>query len=171
MKADSDDARAVVGALRRMGLLAPSEIDVRITPLDHSLFLSQQVGGEIFLKLENVQHTGSFKVRGALNKLLALSPTQRQAGVVTASSGNHGAAVAYGARTLGLPALIFVPEHAAPTKLAAIERLGAALRTAGDDMVQTEATARAFAVQHELAYVAPYNDWDVVAGQGTAAAA
>jgi threonine dehydratase len=140
---------------------------VRTTPLDHSPYLSRVLGGEVFLKLENVQHTGSFKVRGAMNKLLSLTPEQRQAGVATASSGNHGAAVAYGARALGLRALIFVPEQAAPTKVAAIREYGAELRFAGDDVGQTEAIARDYAAQHGLAYVPPYNDWDVVIGQGT----
>jgi len=140
---------------------------VRTTPLDHSLYLSRLLGAEVFLKLENMQHTGSFKVRGAMNKLLVLAPEQRQAGVMAASSGNHGAAVAYGARALGLRALIFVPEHAAPTKVAAIQQFGAELRFAGDDVAHTEAIAREYAAQHGLAYVAPYNDWDVVNGQGT----
>jgi len=140
---------------------------VRTTPLDHSLYLSRLLGAEVFLKLENMQHTGSFKVRGAMNKLLSLTPEQRQAGVATASSGNHGAAVAYGARALGLRALIFVPKHAAPTKVAAIREFGAELRFAGDDVAQTEAIAREYAVRHELAYIPPYNDWDVVFGQGT----
>jgi threonine dehydratase len=140
---------------------------VRTTPLDHSPYLSRVSGGEVFLKLENVQHTGSFKLRGAMNKLLSLTPEQRQAGVATASSGNHGAAVAYGARALGLRALIFVPEQAAPTKVAAIREYAAELRFAGDDVAQTEAIAREYAAQQGLAYVPPYNDWDVVAGQGT----
>jgi len=140
---------------------------VRTTPLDHSLYLSQLLGAEVFLKLENMQHTGSFKVRGAMNKLLTLAPEQRQAGVVTASSGNHGAAVAYGAQALGLRALIFVPQHASPTKVAAIQRLGAELRFAGDDVAQTEGIAREYAAQRGLAYIPPYNDWDVAIGQGT----
>jgi threonine dehydratase len=155
--------RAIEQAAERIGPY------VRTTPLDHSLYLSQLLGAEVFLKLENVQHTGSFKVRGAMNKLLVLAPQQRQAGVVTASSGNHGAAVAYGARALGLRALIFVPEHAAPTKVATIRQLGGELRFAGDDVAQTEGIARHYAAQHELAYIAPYNDWDVVIGQGTIA--
>jgi threonine dehydratase len=141
---------------------------VRTTPLDHSPYLSRLMGGEVFLKLENVQHTGSFKVRGAMNKLLSLTPEQRQAGVSTASSGNHGAAVAYGARALGLRALIFVPEQAAPTKVAAIREYGAEVRFAGgDDVAQTETIARDYAAQHGLAYLPPYNDWEVVSGQGT----
>src|SRR5262245_7936354 len=140
---------------------------VRATPLDRSLYLSERLGAEVFLKLENVQHTGSFKVRGAMNKLLMLAPEHRQAGVVTASSGNHGAAVAYGAQAFGLRALIFVPEHASPTKVAAIQRLGAELRFAGDDVAQSEGIAREYAAQHGLAYIPPYNDSDVVIGQGT----
>ncbi len=81
------------------------------------------------LKLENLQYTGSFKARGAINKLLSLDATIRGRGVVAASSGNHGAAVAYGAYVLGVPALIFVPEQTSSTKLAAMARYGAQVTT------------------------------------------
>lgn len=142
---------------------------VRETPLEHSLAWSQQTNNEVFLKLENVQHTGSFKVRGAMNKLLSIPTERRSAGVVAASSGNHGAAVAYGVRTLGVPGVIFVPEQAAPTKVAAIERYGSDVRFHGVDSVETEIFARRYAQEHDLEYVSPYNDWDVIAGQGTIA--
>ena len=79
------------------------------------------------LKCENLQHTGSFKVRGALSKTLALTPDDRDRGIVTASTGNHGAAVAHAARIVGAEALVVVPEDANPSKLAAIERLGASI--------------------------------------------
>jgi threonine dehydratase len=140
---------------------------VRVTPLDHSLALSQQTGADVYLKLENQQYTGSFKVRGALSKLLALTAEQRAAGVVTASSGNHGAGVAFGLRQLGLPGVIFVPEHAAPTKVAAIRRYGGEVRFFGVDGVDTELFARQYADERGLTFISPYNDWDVVAGQGT----
>jgi threonine dehydratase len=150
--------------LRAEGRIRPY---VRETPLAESLVLSELVGGQVFLKLENVQHTGSFKVRGALNALLALSADVRARGVVAASSGNHGAAVAYGARVLGVPALVFVPHDAAPVKLAAMRRLGAEVVVHGDDCVESELHARAYAGQREMAYLSPYNDPLVVAGQGT----
>lgn len=140
---------------------------VRETPLDHSLFLSQQCGAQVFLKLENLQHTGSFKLRGAVNKLLSIDPAQRSLGVVAASSGNHGAAVAYAAHALHVPALIFTPETASPTKLAAMRHYGAEVQQVGDDSLVSELAARAFAESRGLAYISPYNDLDVVAGQGT----
>jgi hypothetical protein len=77
---------------------------IRVTPLDHSLYLSRLTGADVHLKLENLQYTGSFKLRGAMNKLLSLSPEQRSRGVIAASSGNHGAAVAFGCRALGVAA-------------------------------------------------------------------
>jgi threonine dehydratase len=140
---------------------------VRETPLERSPLLGQLGGGEVYLKLENHQHTGSFKVRGALNKLLSLAPDQRARGVVTASSGNHGAAVAYGLRLLDMRGLIFVPEHAAPSKVEMIRRLGAEVRFHGDDGVVTELYARQYAAEHGMIYISPYNDPQVVGGQGT----
>lgn len=140
---------------------------LRETPLEGSLALSQMTGARVWLKLENLQPTGSFKVRGALNKLLSLPPEALQKGVVTASSGNHGAAVAYGLKKLGGRGLVFVPEGASATKLGAIRRYGAELcahGTSGDD---TELYARRYAETHGLVYISPYNDPDVIAGQGT----
>jgi threonine dehydratase len=139
----------------------------RETPLEYSALLSQRGQGEVYLKLENVQHTGSFKLRGALNKLLSLAPEQRQRGVVTASSGNHGAAVAYGLRLLDIPGVIFVPKHAAPSKVDMIRRLGGEVRFYGDDGVDTELHARAYAAEQDMVYISPYNDVQVLAGQGT----
>ena len=93
------------------------------TPLEHSSYFSESSGANVYLKLENFQPTGSFKVRGALNSLLSLSEEQRAKGVVAASSGNHGLAVAYGASALGIGCEVFVPEHALQTKTDAIRRL------------------------------------------------
>jgi threonine dehydratase len=142
---------------------------VRETSLEHSLYFSQQTGNTIWLKLEHLQHTGSFKVRGAMNKLLALPTDLRDRGVVAASSGNHGAAVAYGLYTLHLPGVIFVPTHAAPTKVATIHRFGIDVRFHGDDTLDTEVFARHYADQLQIPYISPYNDWDVICGQGTLA--
>ena len=140
---------------------------VRRTPLFASPRLSELAGADVHLKLENLQHTGSFKLRGAMNKLLSLSPAQRSAGVVAASSGNHGAAVAYGCRLLGVRGLVFVPDHASPAKLQAMRREGVEVRMAGDDSLVSEQAARRFAEEQGLAYLSPYNDPAVVAGQGT----
>ncbi len=141
---------------------------VRETPLVHSPALSQ-AGATAYLKLENIQHTGSFKVRGALNKLLSLTPEQRAQGVVTASSGNHGSGVAYGLKLLGMRGLIYVPDHASPAKVEMIRRLGAEVRHYGDDSVITEAYAREYARERDMVYVSPYNDPQVIGGQGTIA--
>lgn len=140
---------------------------VRTTPLHHSLLLSDRVGTHVHLKLENLQYTGSFKLRGAMNKLLSLTADQRQAGVVAASSGNHGAAVAYGCRVLGVTGVVFVPQHASPAKLAAMRRYGVEVRVIGDDSLQSEREARRYAQEQGLAYISPYNDLAVVAGQGS----
>ncbi len=119
------------------------------------------------LKLEQLQHTGSFKARGAFSKLLALDHATRARGVIAASTGNHGAAVSYAARKLGVPARIIVPEGADPGKLAKIRGLGGELETHGTDSAVAELYARAESQRLGIAYVSPYNDLDVVAGQGT----
>lgn len=139
---------------------------VRETPVERSRALEER-DHRVYLKLENLQHTGSFKLRGAFNKLLSLTPEQRGRGVVAASSGNHGAAVAWAADALGIRAEVFVPEHASATKVAAIRRLGATVTMFGTDGLDTEIEARAVAATRGCAYVSPYNDLAVVAGQGT----
>ncbi len=138
---------------------------VRETPVDVSLELGRRTGAEVNLKLENVQHTGSFKVRGALNKVLCLAGGERE--VIAASTGNHGAGVAYACRSLGVACRVFVPEQASPSKLAAIEGWGAELVRTGHDGVVSERRARRHAEEEGLPYVSPYNDPKVVGGQGT----
>lgn len=142
---------------------------IRETPLDYSAALSSLARCHAHVKLENVQYTGSFKVRGALNKLLSLTPEQRAQGVVTASSGNHGAGVAYGLHKLGIQGTVFVPEHASATKVEAIKRLGAQVRLYGADSALTEAFAREYARSKGMIYISPYNDPQVIGGQGTIA--
>ena len=142
---------------------------IRETPLESSLYFSQLTGANVFLKLENLQYTGSFKVRGAMNKLLALSAEQRAKGIVAASSGNHGIAVAFGLKTLQARGIIFVPNGASSTKVETIRRYGAEVRFHGDDSVLTEEYARAYAREHGMVYVSPYNDEQVIGGQGTIA--
>lgn len=140
---------------------------IRTTPLEHSRSLSILTGSRVFLKLENVQLTGSFKVRGAMNALLSLTAEQRARGVATASSGNHGLAVAFGLHTLKVPGIIFVPANTSATKIAAIRQYDAELRIWGDDSVLTEAHARTYAEQQGMVYISPYNDQRVIGGQGT----
>lgn len=120
-----------------------------------------------FFKLEHQQHTGSFKARGAFAKLLDLTPGERAAGVLAASTGNHGAAVAYAARALGVPARIVVSRGANPRKLAAIAGLGGSLEEHGADSAEAEVFARREAARLGVPYISPYNDPVVVAGQGT----
>ena len=142
---------------------------IRETILEHSTAFSTLGGGEVFFKLENLQHTGSFKARGALNKILSLPESECARGVVTASTGNHGAAVAFASRTVGARSIVFVPENASPTKLSIIKRLGADVHTYGTDCGESEIHARGYAKEHGLIYVPPYNDPKVVGGQGTIA--
>ena len=150
-------------------LLAESRIrpHIRQTILEHSSYFSQLGGAAVYCKLENLQYTGSFKVRGAMNKLLSLTGEELARGVVTASTGNHGAAVAFSLNKLSASGIIFVPNNASPNKLKAIERLGAEVRYIGDDNADTEIFARQFATQNRMTYVSPYNDPQVVGGQGT----
>lgn len=140
---------------------------VRETPLEHSPVLSDLAHASVHLKLENLQRTGSFKVRGAFNRLLSLSPEERTRGIVAASSGNHGAAVALAMGTLGIGGLIFVPESAPGVKIENIRRLGGEVRIVGSEGGATEVYARTFAAERGMTYVSPYNDPLVVAGQGT----
>jgi len=140
---------------------------IRRTYLEPSKYYSSLTRANVFFKCENLQHTGSFKARGALNKLLSLDQSERARGVVSASTGNHGAAVAFAATKVQTRALIFVPEGAAASKLAAIERLGGEVRLYGDDSVEAERHARRYAEEQELVFVSPYNDPQVVGGQGT----
>ncbi|MGH9750960.1 MAG: threonine/serine dehydratase [Candidatus Polarisedimenticolia bacterium] len=140
---------------------------VRLTPVEDAPALSEAGGARAVLKLENLQLTGSFKLRGAMNRLLSLGPEERARGVVTASSGNHGAAVARGLQALGIPGVIFVPENVSPAKMANIKAYGAEVRTHATDSGVTEVHARRFAEETGRVYVSPYNDPIVVAGQGT----
>jgi threonine dehydratase len=140
---------------------------IKETPLEYSIYLSQLSQAHVWLKLENLQHTGSFKLRGAMNKLLTLGEEHMNRPVVTASTGNHGGGVAFGLRTLDRPGLIFVPENAAPAKVDAIRRLGAETRVHGSNCLETENFAQQYAERNGLIYISAYNDPAVIAGQGT----
>jgi threonine dehydratase len=142
---------------------------VRETPLEHSNPLSAMGGGEVLLKMENLQLTGSFKLRGALSKLLSLSSSERARGIVAASSGNHGLGVARGCAELGIPGVIYVPRDASPSKLDLIRGYGARVQVHGSDCVESEAEARRVAGETGATYISPYNDIAVLAGQGTIA--
>lgn len=140
---------------------------IRETPLDFCPGLSKITNAQVYLKCENFQHTRSFKVRGAFNKLLSLSSEQRKQGIVTASSGNHGAAVAFGLKKLNIPGIVFVPENTSIAKIDNIRNYDATLKFHATDCMETEIYAREYAKNHDMVYVSPYNDLHVVAGQGT----
>ena len=142
---------------------------IRETFLDYSPHYSKLTGANVYFKLENLQYTGSFKVRGAMNKVLSLAPAERDRGVVTASTGNHGAATAFSLGKFNAAGIVFVPQDAASGKVQAIERLGAGVRHYGDDGAVTEAYARQYARDHDMTYISPYNDPQVIGGQGTIA--
>ena len=142
---------------------------VRETPLRYSNRLSKSTGASVFLKLENLQETGSFKLRGAANKLLLLPRELAARGVIAASNGNHALAVATIGRKLGMPVEVFVSEHVDPVRRNRIESLHAIVRTVKGDSLLAEQTARRTAEQSGRTYVSPYNDGKVIAGQGTIA--
>ncbi|MBC2710191.1 MAG: threonine/serine dehydratase [Desulfosarcina sp.] len=140
---------------------------IRQTPLEPSVDLGRESGGPVFLKLENIQHTGSFKVRGAINRLMALDDDQTKTGIITASSGNHGLATVFGLNRLGINGVIYLPESASPLKVQMLENLGATIRFHGSDCEATETHARQQAEKTGQVYISPYNDPFVVGGQGT----
>ena len=135
------------------------------TPLIHSKNLSSISNTNVFLKLENFQHTGSFKLRGAMNKILNLP--DKSIGVVAASSGNHGAAVAYSLRNLKMKGLVYVPENAVSSKVKLMKKYGVEVRYSGNDSLIAESSAILYAEENNLSFVSPYNDIDVISGQGT----
>jgi threonine dehydratase len=137
----------------------------RDTQVIESRYLSRTTGGAIALKAENLQRTGSFKLRGALNKIATLDPSV--SGVVTASAGNHGQSLAYAARARGLTATIFMPERAALAKIAAAQESGADVVLEGESVEPCVDAARERAEAEGLAFVHPYDDPAVIAGQGT----
>jgi len=140
---------------------------VRVTPLEHSPLLSEHSGCEIYLKCEHLQHTGSFKFRGASNKLRLMSAEQRQHGVIAASTGNHGQGVALAGKLAGVPVTVYAPTTAAPIKLESIRALGAQVVKVAGDALAAELAASVAAQQQDKQYISPYNDADVIAGQGT----
>lgn len=141
------------------------------TPLLDTAWLSEMTGGRALLKLESVNVTRSFKIRGALNALTRLGERAEVAGpapvIVTASAGNHGRAMAQAARWLGLPLHVFTPSTAPRAKTAAIRRLGATLHDEAPTYDEAERLARSFAAAHDAVFISPYNHPDVIAGAGT----
>ena len=136
------------------------------TPLFRSATLGRLTGTDLALKAENLQRTGSFKARGALNAVLQLTPEQRERGIVTLSAGNHGQGLAYAARLVGVRCVVFMPEHATPTKVAAIQSYGAEARFA-PTMEALYAAMDGHRAEQGLHFVHPFGDPAIVAGQGT----
>ncbi len=139
---------------------------VRKTPLIRCLPLEQEVGGRVFLKLESLQITGSFKLRGAMRAVAALTDAERAAGVVTASAGNHGAGLARAAGLQGVTATVVVPKRTPENKRERMRKLGADLRVAGEDYDASERIARALASETGATFVSAFDDDEVLAGNG-----
>ncbi len=139
------------------------------TPLDFSATFSRLTGSRIYLKLENLQKTGSFKIRGAYNKICALDEASRKKGVIAASAGNHAQGVAYAAGRAGIDALIVMPETAPISKVAATQGYGARVVLAGEDYDQAFAHAVVLQKETGAAFIHSFDDPEVIAGQGTIA--
>lgn len=140
---------------------------VRIAPHIRRTLLTNDAELNIYLKWENRQMTGSFKARGALNKVLALEPWERKAGLVTASAGNHGQGVALAAQVTGSSATVFSSEHAVQSKVEAMRLLGAWVTPVAGGYELAEKTGIAYAAEHKMTWISAYNDAQVIAGQGT----
>jgi len=142
---------------------------IRLTYLEYSPYLSHQVGGQVYLKLECLQYTGSFKYRGALNKYLSLSEKQRQAPVITASSGNHGTALAAILHKYGGQGCVFLPQNASSAKIEQLRQYEIDLELHGSDCIESETLALQTARQNNQIFISPYNDPQIIGGQGTIA--
>ncbi len=140
---------------------------VRVTPVEGSRPLSQRVGGPAYLKCENLQRAGSFKIRGAYVRIARLTDEERGRGVVAASAGNHAQGVALAAKLLGAAATVFMPVTAPLPKIAATKGYGARVELTGQAVDETIAIARAYADEHGAIFIHPFDHPDIVAGQGT----
>ncbi|MEM7057865.1 MAG: threonine/serine dehydratase [Pseudomonadota bacterium] len=139
----------------------------RETPLDLAGPFSEQTGAQVVLKGEHLQPTGSFKLRGAMNKMLSLNDDQRAQGVITASSGNHGMATTLAASLAGVTATVYLPESVSSLKRTNIERMGAKTVLVPGAGVECERAGRRAAADQGVTFVSPYSDLDIIAGQGT----
>ena len=153
--ADFEAARGVVSRV------------AELTPMESSRYLAELLGSPVFLKCENLQRTGSYKIRGAYNRLSQLTPEERSRGVVAASAGNHAQGVALAARELGIKATIFMPIGVALPKLAATRDYGADVVLRGHIFDETATAARAFAAEADAVFIPPFDHIDIVTGQGT----
>ena len=155
---DVDDVRAARELLTGV---------TRVTPLEHSRVLAASVGGPVHVKCENLQRTGSFKIRGAYTRIARMTSGERAGGVVAASAGNHAQGVALAARLLGARATVFMPVTAALPKIAATRGYGAEVRLAGRSVDEALVYARGYELETGAVLVHPFDHPDIVAGQGT----
>ncbi|HEX6699135.1 MAG TPA: threonine ammonia-lyase [Gaiellaceae bacterium] len=139
----------------------------RVTPVYSSETLSQLTGRKVWLKAENLQRTGSFKIRGAFNKIATLGKDASAAGVVAASAGNHGQAVAWAAREVGVPSMVFVPQDAPMAKVEAAKTYGARVKMTGARFEDSVTAAEEYGEETGATFVHPFEDETVIAGQGT----
>ncbi|MBW1866235.1 MAG: threonine/serine dehydratase [Deltaproteobacteria bacterium] len=137
------------------------------TPLSYSPAFSKLTGAKVWFKCEHLQQTGSFKLRGASNKILSLTPKKVAKGVITASSGNHGMGVALASRLSQINTTVYVPENASQIKLNTIQQLGAKVIKVKGDSLQAELEASRQAKISGKKFISPYNDHEIIAGQGT----
>ncbi|MBW8310167.1 MAG: threonine ammonia-lyase [Candidatus Paracaedibacteraceae bacterium] len=138
------------------------------TPIVPAPWLSRKIKGNVYLKLENLQYTSSFKPRGALIKMLNLTPEQRERGIVAMSAGNHAQGVAFHAQRMGIPATIVMPESTPIAKIERTRNLGALVVLSGSNLAESELTALEF-VEKGFTLIHPYDDKDIITGQGTVA--
>lgn len=156
------ELKDILTARQNIGHLA------RRTPLQHSFVLSQRVESDVWMKLENLQVTGAFKVRGAINRLAGLSPEERARGVVAASSGNFASGLAYAARALaGVPVSLFMPVNTPASKVEKLREFDVEIFLSGDQYDDAYDASRDYQREHGLAYAHSYDDLSVIAGQGT----
>lgn len=139
------------------------------TPLVRSIYLSKLCGGNVYLKMESEQYTGSFKARGSLNKLMAITEKDKKQFAITASTGNHGLGFARGLKILNMEGKIVLPENASASKIEALKAYGSELEFYGQDSYEAEMYAKRQAQKNGYTWVSPYNDEDVIGGQGTIA--
>jgi len=140
---------------------------IRKTPLEHSPYLSNLIDGNVNLKLDNIQKTGSFKFRGAVSKMTALTEKEKSKSVVTASTGNHGAACSLAMSILGIKGKIVVPKNVHKNKVENILNLGGEVEYFGNDCINAEERAQKISITTGATYISPYNDPDIICGQGT----
>ena len=171
MQNKTSATKSILSTCGQMAMEAHKRIlsSVRRTPIEDISEFPSGSTARVFAKLENLQDTGSFKLRGATNRILQLSAEERTQGIVAASNGNHGLGVAAAARRAGVSAEVYVSAQVAPEKAQRIQAYGAQIHYAGSEPLDAEITARQRATESRRVFISPYNDRYVMAGQGTIA--